>query len=83
MSSWNYRMTRRVVDGEPIFEVREVYYDDKGEINGWTENPASPAGDTKLELMDAISRMSSCIGSAVVDIDAGGIEILRPKKMAK
>jgi hypothetical protein len=69
MSSWNYRMTKRVVDGQPVFEVREVYYDDGGRINGWTKDPATLAGDTKMELMGVVSRMSSCIGAAVVDID--------------
>lgn len=43
--SWNYRVTKRIYnhkylhEPETLFEIREVFYDDTGKINGWAEMP--------------------------------------------
>lgn len=42
MGTWNHRVMRRIVDGETYLSVYEVYYDDKGNVTGWTDEPASP-----------------------------------------
>lgn len=66
--SWRYQATHRTVPvggGDTIgfrdvFEVREVY---NGELDGfrgsWTENPITPASDSKLGLIDELRQMVS------------------------
>jgi hypothetical protein len=46
--TWEYRVMER--DGE--LAIYEVYYDDDGGVQGYTENVAFPAGDT-LEALRA------------------------------
>lgn len=55
MSGWNYRVVRtRIPERGRIKAVRiaihEVYYDDAGEPNGYTENPSHPEGATEQEF---------------------------------
>lgn len=51
---WNYRVILGVDGG---FSVREVWYDEKGEITAITESPASPWGENDDELKSDISLM--------------------------
>jgi len=48
--TWNYRAIKETDHGEDIYRVYEVYYDKAGELNGWTEEPICPQGDTLEEL---------------------------------
>lgn len=43
---WNYR----VIESEEVFRIHEVYYNQKGEITAFSENPITPLGDTLDEL---------------------------------
>ncbi|MET3878841.1 hypothetical protein [Chitinophaga sp. OAE865] len=62
--SWNYRvMKRKNKSGEYEFGIYEVYYDEEGNIESWTENPVTPvcsSGDGllyELNLMiDALKK---------------------------
>jgi len=56
MSYWNYRVIRkRHLDSDNIsYQVYEVYYDDKGKVESWTENPVEPYGETAEELREDI-----------------------------
>ncbi|MGZ5802337.1 MAG: hypothetical protein ACXWJZ_17115 [Burkholderiaceae bacterium] len=39
--TWNYRVMELIdVDGEPYHEIREVYYDDDGNPNGYVDHAA-------------------------------------------
>lgn len=49
MTHWNHRIMKRTVDGETFFAVYEVYYDDAGNVTGWTEDPASPVYDPAVD----------------------------------
>lgn len=67
---WNYRVTRREVDGEVEFTIREVYYDIEkpGDI-GWTESAIAPSGETLEELLEDLERMrQSAVDLKVIDI---------------
>lgn len=76
MSHWNYRLTREAVempDGttEHAYALREVYYDDEGVPNGWTKEPASFAGDTPGEVVEALTRAAGAWPqSGVLDLDS-------------
>ena len=51
MRTWNYRVIRKKNEsGEITFQIHEVYYDHAGEINGWTERPVQPLGESISEL---------------------------------
>lgn len=56
MSHWNYRVIQKPVQDteDLIYEIHEVYYSDDGEIDGWTENPVKPFGESGFELREDI-----------------------------
>ena len=61
MSTWNYRVVASEDPefGEAIYTIHEVFYDDKGKIDGWTKSPALFAADSKLGLLDVLARAST------------------------
>ena len=49
--TWNYRVIRhKEPDGEYYYQVHEVYYDNQGEINGWSTNASIVYGDSYQDL---------------------------------
>ena len=50
--SWEYRVTK--ISGVEEYAIREVYYDNDSNINGWSEQPVFPAGDTYQEFVEAM-----------------------------
>lgn len=54
MASFNYRVMRHTRPNGDEFAIHEVFYDDNGQVNGWTENALSvfclSLEDLKLEL---------------------------------
>lgn len=64
MSHWNHRVVRSKFTGQPSesteeyeYTIREVYYNDMGEIVGITENAMSPYGETPEDLKLQLERM--------------------------
>ena len=53
---WNYRVikTFHSETGEAEFRIHEVYYDENGNINGWTQDPISSFGTDLGELREDI-----------------------------
>ncbi|MDA8242074.1 MAG: hypothetical protein M0Z67_17120 [Nitrospiraceae bacterium] len=45
-SYWTYG----VIESEDVFRIHEVYYNKKGEITAFSENPITPLGETLDEL---------------------------------
>lgn len=54
---WNYRVVCRAEDDEFVYEIREVYYNEDGSIEGWTERGSTPAGNTIEELRSDLAKM--------------------------
>jgi len=56
MSYWNYRIIKKEFPehNKNAYQIHEVYYGDDGKIEGWTEDPISPYGDTPEELREDI-----------------------------
>ena len=53
--NWNYRILEIIHDEENAYEVVEVYYDEDGAVNGYTdisESPLRHMGDTVDELIE-------------------------------
>lgn len=49
MSSWDYRVIRRESGGSAVYGIHEVYYDDSGRVETWTEDPVVPLGEVDLK----------------------------------
>lgn len=56
MSHWNYRVLRKhhTETDSVTYHVHEVYYRDDGYIEGWTQEPVAPMGETAEELREDI-----------------------------
>lgn len=58
MSHWNYRVvTRQGVNGDPLYGVTEVYYDDAGKPNMWVGEPETGWYDTLGDLVESLENM--------------------------
>ena len=64
MSHWNYRvMKRRNGLGGYEYGIYEVYYDDNGNIEGWTEDPMTPTGSSEDDLRDELEIMKAALNN--------------------
>ena len=60
--SWNYRvMKKRKSSGEYEYGIYEVYYDDNGNIKGWTEDSMIPNCSSEEDLRYVIRDNERCI----------------------
>lgn len=66
--SWNYRVCKESFPDEDSFTVREVYYDESGQINGWTD-PVGIYGETFEDLKGALELYAGAFEKPVVDLD--------------
>ena len=73
--TWNYRVIREVVERDEIFNICEVFYDSKGEINGWT-NPVRCYGTSLENLSDDINKQSHALLKPVLEeVDGKLLEV--------
>jgi hypothetical protein len=61
---WNYRIVNADVDGETSLEIREVYYDRKG--NAYGHCTAEVFGDSIQELDSVITSMRSAFDKPIL-----------------
>ena len=62
--SWNYRVMRnriRATAKDEWYTIHEVYYNDKGEVDGWTEDAIAPGSETVEGLLEQLTLMLSCL----------------------
>lgn len=70
MSHWNYRITKDAhSEGEAVYGLREVHYDDAGGIEGWTEEFATPTGESPAELIRDLLHMVHDARHGVLDLE--------------
>jgi hypothetical protein len=50
--------------------VYAVYYDDLGNIHGWSEKPFSPEADGLEELRTTLNLMLDALGKEIVEYNA-------------
>lgn len=57
MSHWNYRIIWKYhkESDASTYQIHEVYYDDKNMIEGWTQSPVEPMGESLEELRNDIA----------------------------
>lgn len=52
MGWWNYRVMKRLnSQGKYDYGIHEVYYDDDGKINGWTEDSMVPVCPSEKDIL--------------------------------
>lgn len=50
LSGWDYRVVKQTFDGEDVFAVHEVYYEDDGKPHMMSEDEVSPHGESLKEF---------------------------------
>ena len=60
--TWNYRRLMT----ESGYAIHEVYYDEQGDIEMWSDNPISPHGVDEEELKQDIIKMRTALTKPVL-----------------
>lgn len=74
--SWNYRVTKRIHnhkylhEPETLYEIREVFYDENGDISGMAETP-DVIGSSVEELKWTLQKMTECCDKPIIDHNTG------------
>jgi hypothetical protein len=63
--SWNYR----VILQDDYYSIHEVYYDDDGNIESWTEQPVGIGGETLEELKGDLEYYKHALEKPVLKYD--------------
>jgi hypothetical protein len=64
--SWNYKVIKK--HGQ--LAVYPVYYDDRGNIHGWSEKPFSPEADSLEELRITLRLMLDALEKEIIENEA-------------
>jgi hypothetical protein len=78
MAYWNHRVMRRKYESgdeiEIVDEIYEVYYEDDGTVNGWTENPVGPSHYVGVDdgtIKDSVMRFLRACERPTLDYETG------------
>lgn len=77
--TWNHRVIKKIGDRETSYQIHEVFYDEHGAIEGWTQKAMSPWGESTGELRSDIQFFWSAFGLPVLVENKGedGKEVLQ------
>ncbi len=67
--SWNYRLCHRPSIPGGGYNIHEVYYDDQGYIELYTDRPVSPHGDIPDETYEDICNMIKAFDEEPLNLD--------------
>lgn len=67
--SWSYRVTKQSYAEEVEYTIREVYYDEHGNVEGWTKRGVGISGDSLKELRSDLEYFLSAFNYPVLDLD--------------
>ncbi len=69
MSHWNHRVVKRHDKKAKIttFQIHEIYYNDNNEIEGWTESPVEPMGESMAELKKDLQHFFEALEKPVLE----------------
>lgn len=74
--SWNYRLTKETIhnkylaEPEIIFGIREVFYDENGDISGFSEEP-DVISDSVDGMKDILTKMLMSCDKTLIDYNTG------------
>ncbi len=63
---WNYRLLKTKDGDDDFYQIHEVYYNDKGEVDGWTVKGATVGGHSKAEVKWTLMEMLSSLERDVI-----------------
>ncbi len=66
MSHWNHRVIKKVVDGEEIYSIHEVYYDQDGKLRTYTEQPIGVVSETLKGAKWVLNRMLAALKKPIL-----------------
>lgn len=74
--SWNHRIIRHIeprthMDDSIYYAIHEVYYDEDGKVNGWTEEPIRIMEESLEDLKVTLQRLTESFDNPVIDYDTG------------
>ena len=65
--TWNYRIIKHDTDKSGHFAVHEVYYDGKGNVEAWTEDPIELIGESKRDIIKDIGYVTAEIKQPILN----------------
>ena len=67
MTHWNYRVLKKYHEktGTTIFQIHEVYYNEKNQVEAWAQSSVGPSGDTISELEEDVKHFMEAIHKPV------------------
>ncbi len=67
--SWNYRVVKTIVDGEPAYGIHEhhVVNNGRNDRHGWTARPVPAQEESLDDLRTTLERMLSALDHDVID----------------
>lgn len=76
MGHWNYRVMKKLnSSGEHEYGIHEVYYDEDGNIKGWTQSSVTPTFPSEEDLLQGLERMKAAVEKeTLVDKDGKKVE---------
>lgn len=66
MGKWNHRIMVSEHEGEPYFQIHEVYYNEKGVPVSHTKEPIGVCGDSIEEILWVLEKMGECTKKPVL-----------------
>lgn len=63
---WNYRLLKTKDGEDDFYQIHEVYYNKKGEVDGWTVKGATVGGHSKAEVKWTLMEMLSSLERDVI-----------------
>jgi hypothetical protein len=84
--TWNYRVLAHQDGDGTYFQIHEVYYDEQGNPNGYTERGTTMGSETLESLRSELERMRECLSKPVLsysDFPNEFKETITPKKNEK
>jgi hypothetical protein len=76
----NYRICHRSSSTVPSLGIHEFFYDSKGRIIFYSNNPVVPFGDDLGELMEEVKEMMIAFEKEVIDLDYIDIKIMKNRE---
>jgi hypothetical protein len=69
---WNHRIIRHIekttnMDDSIYYAIHEVYYDENGKVQGWTEEPIRILAESLEDLKVTAERLVECFDNPVLD----------------
>lgn len=75
MTTWNYAIVKQTTNGDTVYSVRQILYDEDGEPDGCTDYPVTLEFDSLSATRDHLILMLSALSHPMIDLDALDTEI--------